>query len=154
MNIKLCKKNNLLVPAFEADYEKVKKLKHGEVYSCSVSLIRNAEKNALYHKMIDIAWDCLNEKQEDFFGKHGKKAFRKSLEITAGFFEPVYNLQTGEFIKAPLSTSFDSMGQQEFDKLFDGVLDTLRLTFTRKIMSEEEFDAIFGNFYKSNIVSS
>lgn len=154
MNIKLCKKNNFLVPAFDADYEKVKKLKHGEVYSCSVSLIRNAEKNALYHKIIDIAWDCLDENQEEFFGKRGKNAFRKSLEITAGFFEPVYDLQTGEFIKAPLSTSFDAMEQHEFDELFNGVLDVLRMVFTRKIMSDDEFDAIFGTFYGNDTENS
>lgn len=111
-------------------------------------------KNALYHKIIDIAWDCLDESQEGFFGKRGKNAFRKSLEITAGFFEPVYNLQTGEFIKAPLSTSFDSMEQPEFDELFNGVLDILRMVFTRKIMSDDEFDAIFGTFYGNDTENS
>ena len=39
------------------------------------------------------------------------------------------------------------MEQHEFDELFNGVLDVLRIVFTRKIMSDDEFDAIFGTFY-------
>lgn len=146
MNIKLIKRNNVFVPCYDEDYDTAKKLKENTPYIANVKFLRNADLNKKYHTLIDRAWNCLNEKQTAFFGANGKEAFRKSMEITAGFFEPVFSFDTKTWHQMPKSTSFDSMEEDEFEMLYSGVYDCIRTLLTNKSMSEAEFDAAFDGF--------
>ena len=146
MNLNLILRNGVFVPCYEEDFERAKSLKRDTTYKCSISTIRNPEFNKKYHAMINRAWDCLNEEQTRFFGAMGKDAFRKSMEITAGFYEPVFSFDTKTWQKAPKSTSFSAMSEEEFQELYKGVYDAIRALLTNKYMSDNEFDAIFEGF--------
>lgn len=145
MKIQCCKRNGIFIPAFDTDYEKMKSLKEG-VYNVSVSNARNVEFNAKYHKLIDTAWNALTEEQTKFFGTRGKEAFRKSMEITAGYYEPLFDFCSKEWHRAPISTAFDAMDESEFRELYDGVYDSIRALLTNKSMTQEMFDTIFEGY--------
>ena len=140
------KRNGVFIPCYDTDYDKAKQIKEGIPLACNIRKQRNATFNAKYHKLIDRAWDCLNEQQIAFFGSRGKEAFRKSMEVTAGFYEPIYNFDDKKWQKAPISTSFDRMTEEEFQEVYTGVYDAIRALLTNKSLSEETFDTIFENF--------
>ena len=146
MKLNVIYRNGVFVPCYDTDYEKAKKLPQNEPLRASFSLERNLEFNRKYHKLIDRAWDVMNERQVMFFGTHGKEAFRKSMQITAGFYDPVYNFTTKQWQQIPTSTAFDVMEEDDFKNLYNGVYDAIRALLTNSTMSDVEFDAIFEGF--------
>lgn len=144
MKINVILRNGVFVPCYEEDYEKAKKLQKGIMLTCTIRLQRNARLNRKYHLLIKRAWDCLNEQQTAFFGTI--TAFRKSLEVTAGYYEPVYSVHDKEWQKANKSTSFSEMKEEEFEQLYSDVLDVIYKLLTNKTLSDKEFEAIFEGF--------
>ena len=146
MNINVIYRNGVFVPCYDEDYEKAKKLKHNIPLSIKVSTLRNPELNKKYHTLINRAWNCFDESQTAFFGEGGKEAFRKSMEVTAGFFEPMFSFNEKEWHKAPKSTAFDKMSEEEFEELYARVYDAIRALLTRKTLTDQQFDTIFEGF--------
>lgn len=147
MKIKLIYRNGVFVPCYDEDYQAAHTLKQNTVFQCNIKEIRNLDFNRKYHTLIDRAWNCLNEKQIAFFGERGKEAFRKSMEITAGFYEPVFDFTNNKgWNKAPRSTAFDKMSESEFQELYNGVYDAIRSLLTNGSMTEQQFDAVFDGF--------
>ena len=79
------------------------------------------------------------------FFHHNKDAFRKTVEIAAGLYEPVYLIGKKEWSQAPKSIAFDKMDEAEFMDLYDNVKRVLFQTFLRHI-DEEEFVKNLINF--------
>ena len=136
--MKLFVKNTIagLVPCDDNDYEEKKKLKLGEVYQITISRPRNYEFHKKYFALINCAWECLNEKQTEFFKDINN--FRKTMELNAGHCETIYSIERREFIEQVLSISFDKMDNDEFESLYNRVFDVI-LKYPLKNISQEDF---------------
>lgn len=133
-----------LMPATDVDAEKKQKLKYGQAYQFEVKQIRNYEFHKKYFALIETAWQMLNEKQEAFFGKN-KETFRKTLQVTAGYADKVFNFNLKEWVDVPKSISFSSMDELEFQELYNAVLDVI-LQSVLKSITKEEFEKHLLNF--------
>lgn len=144
MKLLLLNTSQGLKPCYDSDYEERKKLKIGETYLADVKKPRNLQLHRKYFALINCSWEYQNEKVIAHFN-HSVEAFRKTVEIAAGWFEPVYLLDKKEWSQAPKSIAFDKMDELEFRDLYDNVKRVLFQTFLRNI-SEEEFMKNLVNF--------
>ncbi|MEG2191622.1 MAG: DUF1367 family protein [Bacteroidales bacterium] len=125
-----------LKPMYDSDYEEKKKLKIGEVYTCEIRLLRNYQFHKKYFALINCAWEYQNEKVIAHFSS-SKEAFRKTVEIAAGWYEQVYSLERKEWLQTPKSIAFDKMDNIEFDHLYNNVKTVLFNIFLSKINKTE-----------------
>lgn len=152
MKIKVRNTSHGLVPLYDEDFEEKKKLVIGKDYVVEVKQARNIAFHRKYFGMLDAAWYLLTERQRMSFNQgargetFGKEAFRKSIQITAGFYEPIYDGKEKRWQKSYKSIAFNNMDETEFEKLYhacyDVVMDILAMNGTTK----EHFDAMIDNF--------
>ncbi len=133
-----------LKPQYDEDYDEKKKLKIGEIYEAEIRLPRNLRFHRKYFALLRCAWEYMNEQQQAFF-KNDLNVFRKSLEVTAGWCEPLYDLETMSWFHAPKSISFEKMKEDEFDTLYNNVRDILFKIILPNV-SKEEFERNLVNF--------
>lgn len=108
-----------LVPLYEEDYEKRKRLKTGQTYRVTVKKARNTALHNRYMLLVRMGWAYLGERKQQYFGS--VDGFRYSVEIAAGYYEPVYNIRKKEFEQRVKSIAFDKMDELEFRELYDAV---------------------------------
>lgn len=143
MEIKLLCTPQGLTPMYDEDYDEKRKLKIGKTYKANVSVPRNLEFHRKYFLLIRVAWEYMSERQREFF--RSQESFRKTIEVAAGYFTPLYSVKRKEWVEAPKSISFSSMDAGEFDELYNKVFDTLmQLVF--KDITKEEFETILARF--------
>lgn len=144
MELYLLNTTSGLKPCYDEDYEEKKKLKIGETYKVKITLARNLQFHKKFFALINCAWEYQNEKVVEFF-HHNKDAFRKTVVIAAGWYEPVYSIDKKEWTQNYKSIAFDKMDEAEFMDLYDNVKRVLFQTFLRHI-NEEEFMKNLVNF--------
>ena len=144
MELYLLNTTSGLKPCYDEDYEEKKKLKIGETYKVKITLARNLQFHKKFFALINCAWEYQNEKVVEFF-HHNKDAFRKTVVIAAGWYEPVYSIDKKEWTQNYKSIAFDKMDEAEFMDLYDNVKGVLFQTFLRHI-DEEEFMKNLINF--------
>ena len=144
MELYLLNTTSGLKPCYDEDYEEKKKLKIGETYKVKITLSRNLQFHKKFFALINCAWEYQNEKVVEFF-HHNKDAFRKTVVIAAGWYEPVYSIDKKEWTQNYKSIAFDKMDEAEFMDLYDNVKRVLFQTFLRHI-DEEEFMKNLINF--------
>ena len=134
-----------LVPETDADYDAKAKLKIGETYSAEIRLVRNPEFHRLYFQMLRTAWDFLPDaiRTERFHGS--QEAFRKCMEITAGYYEEFYSPRFNDWVQGPKSIAFEKLDETGFRELYNGVRAVLDKILTRYI-SQETFEQYFLRF--------
>lgn len=132
-----------LVPCGDDDYEAKRKLKVGQTYTVEIRVARNVDFHRKYFALIAYAWEYLSEREVEAF--RTKEGFRKSLEITAGHYEPIYDLETQTFIHVPKSISFGSMDNVEFSDLYEKVKDVIFSIIGDRV-TREEFEKILIDF--------
>lgn len=141
-----------LVPLYDDDYDEKKKLVIGRDYRVEVKLVRHLPFHRKYFAMLDAAWCLLTEKQRTFFGgatygeKFGKEAFRKSVQITAGLFEPIYDGKEKRWQKSVRSIAFENMDEAEFEKAYQAVYDTVMGILSANDVTQEQFERMIENF--------
>jgi len=108
-----------LVPLYDEDYEEKKKLKIGQDYQADVKLPRNLRFHKKFFSLIACAWDLLTPRGRQFF--RNKECFRKSLLVTSGHCEPVYNHSLRAWVDIPKSLKFDCMREEEFADVYRDV---------------------------------
>lgn len=144
MKILLLNTREGLKPMYDEDYDEKKKLKIGETYEAEIRRPRNLRFHRKYFALLRCAWEYLNETQQRVF-ENDMDVFRKSLEVTAGWCEPIYNLNTQTFVHIPKSISFEKMSESEFSTLYNNVRDILFSVIIPNI-SQEEFNKNLKNF--------
>lgn len=132
-----------LVPCGDDDYEAKRKLKIGQTYTVEIRVARNVDFHRKYFALIAYAWEYLSEREVEAF--RTKEGFRKSLEITAGHYEPIYDLETQTFVHVPKSISFGSMDNAEFSDLYGRVKDVIFSIIGDRV-TREEFEKILIDF--------
>lgn len=118
MEIALVKQmNNSLVCAFDSDYEVIKKLKLGEIYFFEVKKERNPAFHRKFFALIKMVFE--NQEHYNNFDK-----LRKDLIVSAGFYEE-HTTVWGEVVQEAKSISFSKMSEDEFEELYNRVIDEI-----------------------------
>lgn len=132
-----------LVPCNDADYEVKRRLKTGAVYEADIKMPRNYRFHKKYFALINCAWEYLDERQTAFF-KGNRDVFRKSMEIAAGWCEPVYDIKGGRWTEQSRSISFGKMKEADFSELYGRVKDVLFSTVLKDIDEKEFLDNLIN----------
>lgn len=144
MKINLLNTTSGLKPLYDSDYDEKKKLKIGEVYEATIKRPRNLSFHKKYFALINLAWKYQNEISVEHF-THNIELFRKTVEVAAGWCDPIYSTDRKEWVEVPKSISFDKMDEDEFQNLYERVKDVLFKYFLKNI-SVEEFEKNLINF--------
>ena len=131
-----------LKPCYDEDYDEKKKLKIGQIYTAEIKLERNYEFLQKYHKMISVSWELLSEARQSFFKT--KDCYRKSLEITAGFSEPVYLIKERKWAEQSRSVSFSKLPEEEMVEVYNNVRDVILSLHSN--LTLEQFEKYLMNF--------
>lgn len=122
MEISLVKlSDQTLKAAYDSDYERVIRMKVGEIYKCNVVMPRNYK----FHKKMFALYNLVFENQELF---DHIDDLRRELTIAAGFFETYHGLDGG-LIKKAKSISFAEMEEDEFQDLYERTKDVICIHF-------------------------
>ena len=144
MKLKLLNTDGGLKPMYDEDYEEKKKLKRGQVYVASISIFRNVSFHRKYFSLLGCAWEYLTEAQQEFY-HNNREYFRKSLEVSAGYCDVIYNHKLKTFVDIPKSVAFDKMDESEFQNLYRDVKHIINNIILTHI-SEEEFERGLANY--------
>ena len=119
MKITLIKQlNGNFKVAYDSDYEKAKKIKVNEFYEFDYKQPRNYK----FHKKFFALLELVYQNQEQY---NNIEHLRKKLTIAAGFYEMVYDLETGKDTKEALSISFAQMDEIEFAEFYNRIVDVI-----------------------------
>ena len=144
MEINLLNTSHGLIPMYDEDYDEKKKLKIGAIYKVKIKVARNILLHRKYFALINLAWEYQNENIQKLYN-NSIEAFRKTIEIAAGHFEPIWNIKANEWQQAPKSISFDTMDNLEFQTLYENVKNVIYTHYLREI-SQEEFNKVLESF--------
>ena len=130
--------------ATDDDWEKKRTLKRGSIVECTIKEQRNYKFLKLYFSMINLSWEYLSEAQQEFF-HNSIEAFRKTAEIAAGHYEPVYNVYRNEWVEVPKSIAFDKLDESSFHELYEKVKSIIFITFIPQV-NKDEFEYALKDF--------
>ena len=133
-----------LKPMYDEDYDQKKMLKVGTVYEATIKELRNVAFHRKYFSLINLSWEYLNEQQRAFF-KEDVNAFRKTVEVAAGHFEPVYSVARQSWLEVPKSIAFDKLSESDFEKLYEKVKTVIFQTFIPSSV-KDEFEYVLKDF--------
>ncbi len=109
--------DNSFKVAYDSDYEKLKKIKAGKMVMCKITNPRNIG----FHRKFFALIKMIYQNQEHY---NNSDDLRADLIVSAGFYEKRITF-FGEEVLKPKSISFSSMKQEEFDDLYNRVLDEI-----------------------------
>lgn len=133
-----------LKPMYDEDYDQKKMLKVGTVYEATIKELRNVAFHRKYFSLINLSWEYLNEQQRAFF-KEDVNAFRKTVEVAAGHFEPVYSVARQSWLEVPKSIAFDKLSESDFEQLYEKVKTVIFQTFIPSSV-KDEFEYVLKDF--------
>lgn len=118
MEIYLIKQgDNSFKVAHESDYEKLKKIKIGKTVLCKITQKRNIKFHNKFFALINLVY----QNQEHY---NNIDHLRKDLIINAGFYAERTTFD-GQIIQDAKSISFSKMNQEEFNELYNRVIDVI-----------------------------
>lgn len=144
MKINLVVTSEGFKPCSDEDFEKKKTLKRGTVVECVVKEYRNYKFHKLYFSMINLSWEYLDESQRAFF-KENVDAFRKTVEVAAGHYEPVYSVSRQTWLEVPKSIAFDKLDEASFHDLYEKVKNIIFQMFIPSV-NKDAFEMELRNF--------
>ncbi len=122
MKFNLVKTNIGVIPATDEDKEKFDKLGIGEVFKCQSLNQRNLLFHRKFFALIHLAFDNMPIEFESHFPT--EDLLRAELIKRAGWYQHYKDLK-GNDQYIPKSISFDKMGQEEFEQLYNRVIDVI-----------------------------
>lgn len=152
MKIKVVCTAHGLMPLYDDDFDEKKRLKEGQVYIVDVKLVRNLDFHRKYFAMLSAAWSLLTQRQRAFFSQgelgetFGKEAFRRTVQVTAGYYDPIFDLKEKRWQRSVRSIAFDKMDETEFEKLYHAVYDVIMDILANNGTTKEQFDSMIDNF--------
>ena len=137
--------NNMFSPAYEPDIVAASKVKIGSYVNMEWSKMRNPKFHAKGFSLFTFAFDywkpVIADGATKWAGVEPSKnfdRFRKDLTILAGFYECHHRLD-GTFRIEAKSLSFASMEEDEFEKVYNAIIDVI-LKKVLVDMEKEELD--------------
>ena len=117
------------IPADDEDREKAKKIKNGTIVKAKVTVPRNYK----YHQKFFVFIKATFDMQEHF---EDMEVYRKWITMKAGWFDTIHS-PNGNTVFAAKSISFDSMEEDEFEKLFSACIDVFLKELGNGITEDE-----------------
>ena len=114
--------NNTFKVAYDSDYEKMRKMKVGDLLECEIRKPRNYK----FHKKFFALLNLVYQNQERY---DNIDDLRHDLTIVSGYYKERTNLK-GEPIKIAKSISFAKMEETEFGNLYDNFLNSIEKYFS------------------------
>lgn len=128
MEILLKKVANALHPIDDEGAQWLFQCKNGDVFKAKISKPRNIQFHRKYFALLDHAYESWEPEYPDGFNGEditkNKETFRKNIQILAGYGYPVINLRN-EVRYESNSISFGSMSAEDFEKLYNSVLNMI-----------------------------
>jgi len=144
MKLRLLNTAQGLLPLYDTDYDEKKKLKKGEVYEATITLVRNVRFHRLYFSLINLSWEYLTEAQQEFF-KNDVEVFRKAVQVAAGHCELCWSIAKHEWVEVPKSISFEKMDEAAFSDLYEKVKNVIYQVFIPDV-NKDEFEYHLRNY--------
>jgi hypothetical protein len=119
-------------------------LKRGTIVQCTIVEYRNYAFHRKYFSLINLAWEYLTESQRTFF-KENVDAFRKTVEVAAGHYEPVYSVARQSWLEVPKSIAFDKLSEADFEQLYEKVKYVIFNMFIPDSV-KDEFEYVLRDF--------
>ena len=113
--------NNSFKVAYDSDYEKLKKIKVGDLLECEIRKPRNYKFHKKFFAMLNLVFQ--NQERYDNIDD-----LRHDLTIVSGYYTERVNIQ-GEHVKMANSISFAKMTETEFSNLYDSFLTQVQKYF-------------------------
>ena len=113
--------NNSFKVAYDSDYEKLKKIKVGDLLECEIRKPRNYKFHKKFFAMLNLVFQ--NQERYDNIDD-----LRHDLTIVSGYYTERVNIQ-GEHVKIANSISFAKMTETEFSNLYDSFLTQVQKYF-------------------------
>jgi hypothetical protein len=125
MKINFCKQaGGILFPADDMEAKRMERFKTGEMYELDIKLGRNPQFHSKVFKWFRFSFSYwCNEKGFNQYLKDEAQyeAFRKDLTKMAGYFDQVFDMESGEFRIEAKSLAYDKMEQEEFEQCFSAI---------------------------------
>lgn len=120
-----------LAPATDEAVEALSKVPMGSPVNASISRPRNGKFHRKFFALLDVAYQ--NHEWPEVQTQWGKakcnrELFRKYVIVRAGHYEPALTPK-GEVRAEPKSISWAKMGEDEFDRLYNDVLNVILAEF-------------------------
>jgi len=113
--------DNSFKPAFDEDYDKVKKIKPLALVKTNITQPRNLKFLRKFFGLIDLVY----QNQEAYATAD---ELREMITIASGYVDVVYTLDGNSHLEAK-SISFAKMKEEEFEQLYSAVLDSIEKYF-------------------------
>jgi len=107
-----------LTPLYDSDFNEKRKLKLNSDYKVEIKLIRNSKFHRKFFALLNVGY-----KHSPTLGHLPFNIYREEVTILAGFFE-IYETERG-VIKKAKSIAFNKMSEEQFQELYDKVLDVI-----------------------------
>ena len=111
-----------LVPAHATDVDAIKKLPNSQPVRVKVTRMRNPQFHRKFFALLNYLFDIWEPEEENHVGDKNFDRFRKDIVILAGFYERYIRLDGTTRIE-PKSSSFANMDEDEFEQLYEKVID-------------------------------
>ena len=120
---------NALVPDCDEEVEKIKRFKVGKVIKCEVAEMRNGAFFRKWWSLMSTAFDMMSANVTPMMHngvpvRMCKEHFRKSLIITAGYFDAVYGIDGSVQLTAH-SLKWSQMTEETFEELYSATIDAI-----------------------------
>ena len=140
MEILLVKTAFGLKPIDDENIRRLKGIEEGEIVKAEYTKKRNIKFHKKYFALIKMMWE--NDSLDLTIER-----YRKEIEMAAGYFESYIGIE-GKIVKEPRSISFNKMQEDEFEVLFQDILQIacMRLGVDSGVITEE-LKYKLGNFY-------
>lgn len=142
MEMYLVKHGKAFFPADQDSEEESKKIKQGETVKAKVTRPRNLKHHRRLFAALNLAFEAF-EPVTEFKGRPVQKSFerfRKDVIILAGHYDIVANVKSEVRYEAK-SISFGNMSQDDFDRLYNDVVNVL-LREVLKNYTRSDFDKV------------
>lgn len=142
MKINLVRRNDSsFIPASEDDKQAALKIKKGQAVEANIKVLRNYKLLKKFWAMINTAFSFLSPQQREFF-HDSVDGFRCTIEVAAGYYDEFYDVTRRAWIQKPKSIAFDKMGEAEFSKLYEDVVNIVFKLFLPHVDRDTFYNAM------------
>jgi hypothetical protein len=129
MELYTIKKNGVFFPAYDSDYEQAQKIKDGECTKFSTKRVRNPQHHKKFFALLKLIvenHDRINTVDQALI----------EMKLRCGWYDLHVTLK-GASLYVPRSISFDNMGQDKFNELYNQAVTETCNYFLQGVTSEQ-----------------
>lgn len=144
MKLHLVKSGNYLVPSLPYDEDQILKFKDGEILRVELTKPRNGKFHRKFFALLHVGFELWEPGEVDHkYGVPEKsfEQFREDVTILAGHYQTSVRVN-GDVRVVAKSISFARMAQEDFESLYDNVIDVLLGKVLRNYTREELDDQV------------